>query len=297
MLAAVAGLAGCASQSLGNAEPTEEAAAAEQKAATAQPREGMGPDHLLVVALHELDLTAAQRTTVQAALDKLAPQDRPAPPAVLLDGIRAGKIDEAAVTAKMKEMEAGMTAHHAAVADALKTLHDTLTADQRRALVDNLEKRAEEHRKDHGGPEGRPNGPPDGEMRGKHGAPGMFLLKDLDLSDAQRTQIEAALSAQQTDHPAPPDAEAMKKHMEEMHTQIRARLEAFAGATFDATAFAAPPAPPAGAPNPKAHHERMLKDLAVVVPLLTPAQRTTLADKIEKGPMGPPPGGHMHPPM
>ena len=31
-----------------------------------------------------------------------------------------------------------------------------------------------------------------------------------------------------------------------------------------------------------------LKDLAVIVPLLTPAQRETLATKIEKGPAAPP---------
>jgi hypothetical protein len=66
---------------------------------------------------------------------------------------------------------------------------------------------------------------------------------------------------------------------------MRARLESFAADSFDAQAFVAPPADaPQGRPmQPLA---RMVNELAVVVPLLEPAQREALAALLEKGSPG-----------
>ena len=126
------------------------------------------------------------------------------------------------------------------------------------------------------------------------------MLHDLDLSEAQRTDIHKALEAQR---PAAPDAEAMKKQGEAMQAAMKARLASFVEDGFDAAAFVKPPAGPEGMGpmGPAQHVERMVSELSAVLPILQPAQREKLAAQLEKGPppggpMGPPPGGRMGPP-
>ena len=77
--------------------------------------------------------------------------------------------------------------------------------------------------------------------------------------------------------------------------EMRARLETFAADAFDAEAFVAAPvnAPQGGPMHPMA---RMVSDLAVIVPILEPAQRETLAGLLEKGPPMGAPGDHEHGP-
>jgi Spy/CpxP family protein refolding chaperone len=305
LVGALIGATGCGADtgSTKPSDPTEEAAQglAQNKTVAAGTRADRpdgrrergpgGPDHLLMAALHELDLTAAQKTTIQSAMDKLAPRgpkDRgprdPAAFTALSDGVRAGKIDTAAVLAKVGA-DHGPEDRGAAVAAALDTLHATLTPVQRRALVDSISKRMAEHgpppgasrpdkgERDHGGPEGGPLG---------------HLLSGLSLTDAQRTSLASALAAQR---PAAVDREAMKKQFEARGAGMRARLESFAADSFDAKAFVAPPAdaPQVGMMHPLA---RMVNELAVVVPLLQPAQRETLAALLEKGPPMGRPGDH-----
>jgi Spy/CpxP family protein refolding chaperone len=306
LVGALIGVTGCGADtgSTKPTDPTEEAAqglvqnktvAADTGAARPDRPRGHGPggpDHLLTAALHELDLTAAQKTTIQAAMEKLAPPGRgehgprdSAAFTALSAGVRAGKIDTAAVLAGIGASDRGPAERSAAVASALSTLHATLTKEQRRALVDGMAKRMADHgplpgapspdkgERDHGGP-------------GRDGGPLGHLLGGLSLTDAQRTSIDSALAAQR---PTAVDREAMKKQFEARAAGMRARLETFAADTFDATAFVAPPtdAPQGGMMHPLA---RMVNQLAVVVPLLQPAQRETLAALLEKGPsafMGP----------
>lgn len=243
-----------------------------------------GPGFLLMAALHELDLTPAQQAAIEGALAKSAPGPRDRGPfAALAAGVRAGRIDATTVLTRTGEDRGRGEREHgaAAVADALQTLHATLTKEQRRALVDTVTKRTAEHE-------------PPGERAGRKGPRGPggdlgpmgHLLRGLDLTDAQREAIARALQAQL---PADTDAGTMKKRFEARHAEMTARLEAFAADTFDAKAFVAPPSD-AQAGGPGSHLARMVKDLAVVVPLLQPAQRETLAAQIEKGPPGPPPG-------
>jgi Spy/CpxP family protein refolding chaperone len=289
--------------------PTDEAAqaVAPEKAVAADARADRpdgprghgpgGPDHLLMAALHELDLTDAQKTTIQAAMDKLALPARPARGergdhgprdtaafTTLAAGVRAGKIDTATLLAGAPDR--GPEARGAEVATALQTLHATLTKEQRRALVDSMAKRMA----DHGPPDGAP--PPDKGDRdhdrehgpgGPEGGPMGHLLGGLSLTAAQRTSIDAALAAQR---PAAGDRDAMKKQFEARGAQMRARMESFASDTFDAKAFVAPPAdaPQGAMMNPMA---RMVNELAVVVPLLDATQRETLAAQLEKGPPAP----------
>jgi Spy/CpxP family protein refolding chaperone len=289
-----------------NAAPTD--CAADGARGQRPPPGGGGPDHLLMAALHELTLTDAQKSTIEGLLAKNGPgarehgpQDRVALTA-LTESVRAGKIDAAAVIAKIGANDRGPDAHLAETASALQTLHTTLTKEQRRALVDSMTARMADHGPPPGappqdkgarGPDGargpRDHGPggPGGERFGKGGPLG-HMLDGLSLTDAQRTSIDSALAAQR---PAAPDHEAMKKGFEAMKTEMSARLESFAADTFDAKAFLAPPAnAPQGKPmmHPMA---RMVNELAVVVPLLDATQRETLAAQLEKGPPMGPPGG------
>jgi Spy/CpxP family protein refolding chaperone len=249
-----------------------------------------GPAHLVDLALRELDLTAAQRSAIEAA--------RPEEPkhagkhrgealfATLASAVRAGSVDPAAIVAAAPREPADAAEHRAAAASALTTLHAALEPAQRRALVDLAEKRLREH---------APKGPPPEMREGRqgHGGPMAHLVEGLGLSEAQKAEVDAALAASR---PAMPDPAQMKPRFEAMAREMRARLETFASDAFDAKAFVEPPkdAPDFG---PRAHLEHLAKGLAAVVPVLTPAQREALAQKLEKGPpahdrMGPPPGEH-----
>jgi Spy/CpxP family protein refolding chaperone len=246
-----------------------------------------GPEHLLEVALRELDLSAAQRSAIEAArpTDTARPEPRRQPPeamtTALAAAVRAGTIDAAALASTIGAEPAGLVERKAAVASALTTLHAALSKEQRRALVDTVAKEMEEH---------APKGPPPFARRaGERGGPMGHLLEDLDLTDAQRASIDAALAA---DRPSPPDEAELRARFESMRSELRARLDGFVSDAFDARAFVEPPSDGPGRPGPRGHLDRMAKDLAAVVAVLTPAQREALAAKLEKGP----PRGHMGPP-
>lgn len=305
ILGVVTALAGCG----GEDGPSDRAASALQapgapdadaEAAAADDERGRPPvrrhhgglDFLVMAALHEdINLTGAQRSTIEA----LAPQKRPShrPPrdnahgVALATAIRAGKID---VTALQKHPnDTAMKQRIAASANALATLHKTLIPEQRVALVDAVVA------KHAAGPKAR-GGKPHGERRGGgelergprgRGGPGgmrgpMGLLEDIGVTEAQRTQIEAKLDAQRPSV-ANREAkhEAMKAHFETMKKEREAELQTFKQASFDAAAFVTPPAD-AEKIGPRAHGDRMLTHLAVIVPLLTPEQREKLAQKIEQ---------------
>lgn len=303
VMAALA-LAGCATT--GGVSDTDEEVSASQEAASEarQGPDGPGFRHgpprgheLLFVALHDLDLSAEQRKTLEGALAELGEKDRSHMQAVgkvLATGVRAGKVDEAAVKAKIDEL--GPQDHRAKIAKALNTLHATLSAEQRAELVAKVEEMAERHRP-HGegrgprpdgkgpdgqGPEGHPRGPHGPGMGMGHHGPGMgpmgFLLHDLNLSDAQREKIHAALEASRPDKPS--EEEMAKKH-EEMRARQKAVLDAFKGASFDA-AQALPEKPQH---EPPALH--LVKALNIVVPELDATQREALAVRLEQGPPEP----------
>ena len=291
ILALLATLAGCAAQT-----SSAESATAPQEtvAAQAQGPQARGPEFrggpqsfLLVAALREptLNLTDAQRATIEAALKSTEPQgpppDQQARTTALAAQVRAGKIDT--TTMPSGPTDAEKSAHIAASAKALYTLHATLTADQRTALVAAVSKGGE-HRGPRGDHEGHQHGDhgPSGE-RGERGERGPMggLLADLDLTQAQKDAIHTKMEANK---PSDSDREAMKAKMESFHTAQQAKLQTFASDSFDATAFATPPA---DAMN-KGHEDHMAKELSVIVSVLEPAQREVLAKKLEQGPQARP---------
>ena len=246
-----------------------------------------GPDMLVFAALHEnIGLTDAQRTTVKS----LAEQDRrsaPPPPdkartAALAAAIRSGNVDRAGLPHRPQVTDAEIQQHIAASATRLATLHKTLSKEQRAALVDALiAEQGQRHDGDKArGDDGpRPHGAAPGHRAG--GLGGGFLA-DLELTQAQKDAIQAKLEAQRPTAPSAANREAMKAKHEAMKKDLDTKLQTFKADTFDATAFVTPPA---GAKPPGAEeaHGGPGNELAVIVPILTPAQREKLAQRIEQG--------------
>lgn len=297
---ALALLAGCNAQGSGDEETAAAPAKveAEAPAAAARAERGrmggmrgahgpgmMGPAHLLGVALHELDLSDAQRATIQGELSALrdgaeAKPDRAAfdaHRAALAAAIRSGKIDEASIP-----MPAPPARDTSRVAKALQVLHDTLTAEQRKQLVDTASaKDADRPFGRMGKHDGRGFGGKRG-MGGEMGGPLGHAIRDLDLTDAQREKVSEAMKALR---PAEGAREAMKAQHEAFAAARKARLQTFASDAFDAAAFAAPPKDAPGF-GKEMGPGRMVKVLAAVVPILTDTQREALAKSIEAGPQG-----------
>ena len=309
LFALVAALAGCSAEAgtSAGAESTGDARSnvvAEQAAKEESGKGGHrvramahrptgGPDFLVHAALRApINLTAEQKATIEGLVKATAPRghERNAAGAQKLaaairsnsvEGMDPPKLDESARQARI-----------AASAKALATLHDTLTPEQRVALVDGITKRAAEHGQKHGQKHGERGPRPDGERgfrgRGGPGGPGgapMALLAGLDLTQEQKDAIKTKLDAQRPAKPTAEQREAMKAKMESMRAGMQAKLESFKADQFDATAFVTPPKDLV--PREGAVLRGHANPLAVITPVLTPAQREALAARIEKGPMKP----------
>lgn len=292
MLGVALTLAACSGESTGNAG-AESASSAQTKAVADDGRPGAGRPHhgpggpgmLLFAALHEdIKLTPEQK----AKLESLVASNRPEPPAVdktrtsqLASAVRSGKIDAATLQPPKEAMESAHKEHAAKLATSLTTLHDTLSKEQRVALVDAVKAKAASH-----GPwkgkEGKEGRPPHAEGHGPGAmGPMAHLLGGLDLTDAQKEQIKTKLEANRPAPPSDADREAMKAKFESMKKDMEAKLESFKADAFDANAFVTPPA---GLDKPQGHADRMATDLQIVVSVLDQAQREKLAAKIEQGP-------------
>jgi Spy/CpxP family protein refolding chaperone len=276
---------GCASANSGIeadenvASNTEAAAAAEEH----QGHRGMHGHPLLAAALKEIDLSAEQRKTIEAAIDNLHNGQRDQMKAfhkALADEVRAGKIDEAGLKAKMGDVEKAHAEHRAATIKAVETLHATLTPAQRTQLVtlvkERMQKRGEFAEKHgHGKKGGEHHEKKAGEHHARHGkgGPMMFLLHGIELRDDQRQAIEAAM-------PPKPEKDADEKgeKFEAHRARMDAALEAFKADKFDAATVL----PEHQDKHPMADH--FIKMLQAVVPVLDANQRTELATRLEEGP-------------
>jgi len=306
---AFAGLAGCNDPQDAADESTDVASSELQGAPPAAAKDGKseharpdgrgharGPTFLLNVALRELDLTDAQKATIKAEIDAFHSgtgdhrADHDMDRKALADAIRAGKVDEAAFA----KAPANEPADQARMAKALTVLHATLDAKQRQALVDAVVAMKEKHggpegkgARDHGdkGERGHDGDRGDRRGAGKHGGdkamrgPMGHLLRGIELSDAQQTQVSEAFAKMA---PSEADREAMKARHEAGRKAMSERLATFASDHFDASAFVAMPAD-AAMRGPEGKHGGMVKALAVIVPILDATQRAELAKRIEEG--------------
>jgi hypothetical protein len=174
----------------------------------------------------------------------------------LADGIRRGSVDGRSLAAAQDKID---TTEHAASMDALNQLHAALSAAERAALAEKVQAHWEVWRKvnadeDYGSRE-----------KGTHLA---RLTERLKLTPEQVDRISSALKSG-----APPkaDSAAVEGH-------VHGFAGAFAADDFDARSLRQPDASHGQLGRPGT--ARMVRFYEIVTPLLTPDQRTTLADHL-----------------
>jgi hypothetical protein len=271
-LGAVAGVGCTATTASGPIDPSPAAAQQTQaeSSGSAKAHEGhgpTGPDMLLFAAMRHLELTPEQRTTIENAAHTIPPS---APMdgglfAGIAAGVRAGKLDEAALLAKLDAARPPAD-RDASLSSAIDTLHATLSAEQRRALVNMIAKHIDEHDQAKS-------------TATASQSPLDHLLSGLNLTGEQRASIDRILGSQGS---AAEDPAAMSARIQAFHADLRVRLETFAADRFDAAAFVA--SSKAVAPmGMREHVQRTIHGLAAVLPVLDASQRESLATTLEAG--------------
>jgi Spy/CpxP family protein refolding chaperone len=220
--------------------------------------------HMAIDTLGVSPEKKAQLEKIQADLHaKMAPS-REAGRAVLTllaDEVAAGKLDDGKLNAALAKQEAASGAVHAATIDTLNQLHAALSPAERAALVDKVKAHVEvwkkvNHDEEHGSKE-----------KGSHLA---ALTEALALTPDQVEKISAALKK---DAPPKPDTAAIDAHVKAFET-------AFVADKFDAKALTTANA--ANTQISKNGSARLVRFYKIVTPLLTPEQRTKLAEHLRE---------------
>jgi Spy/CpxP family protein refolding chaperone len=211
-----------------------------------------GPGRFLFRALKELTLTDAQRAQVQQLQSAARARFKDLMD-TLASQIEDGRINRVALQPKLDALKAGR-------AD-LERLHALLTPEQRAQLVDAAKAHLTGRGHRHGGHR----------WMGK-------LVSDLQLTDQQRAQVDQALRARlEGKRPAAQRAVA--------RAGFTRLLEAFKSDRFVLSDLLPPKATSALAQR---RSSQLGKGLEAVLPILTPQQRATLAQKI-RARLAPPP--------
>jgi Spy/CpxP family protein refolding chaperone len=227
--------------------------------ATDSSAEGFRHGHarLFEDALDKVSLRADQQTQVEELKKEYKTRHAPVRAAkdalisAVADQIESGNIDRTALEPKIDALATAEQSVSPADRQAFESLHTLLDADQRNQFVDALKQQWEAH---------------------KH-EPGKWLKKAasyLSLTDDQKTKIEGVLKAEYERYKAEP-AHATA------HEAWKNVLEAFRGEQFDLDKLL--PAKDE-ATKIKAHAGAALDALTSIVPILTPAQRTLVANKL-----------------
>jgi Spy/CpxP family protein refolding chaperone len=185
--------------------------------------------------------------------------------AVLLtiaDGVAAGNVDQGRTDAAIAELAKVSAASHDVVADSLNALHQTLTTQQRQALVDKVEAHLSVWHET--------NSPDEAAEKDKHGGHLAKLATDLALSPDQVEKIRANFTTSM--------GMATKYDRAEVEAHFKMFAEAFASDTFDAHAMK-------NGGMVSAHMAvwgmtRMSHLYAAAAPVLTPDQRAKAADQL-----------------
>jgi Spy/CpxP family protein refolding chaperone len=282
LLALVAALAGCTQPTASSSDDVAGSAVSAQTVPVSAvqgvhhaDRVRGGSDYLVRAALRApINLSAQQRATIEGLVASSAPKKQAfdtarasARATKLAAAVRSNSFDAVSTPAPdASKHEARMAARAAA----LQTLHDTLTAEQRTALVANLRSMPPKGAADHTWKSDKQAA---GGFQGKSHDHGLYA--GLNLTQEQKDAIKAKLGAQAT---AKPSVEDRKAHLAAARASMQAKLDSFASDSFDAKAFVARPQN-AG----RVGHDRTNR-LAVLVSVLTPEQREILATRIEQGP-------------
>ncbi len=229
---------------------------------------GGGVTTLIAMSIRDLDLSADQKDKIEKIRadikDKMAPV-RAADhdlSTVLADGVAAGKVDKAKADQAVDKVVAQAQKLHDATVDALGKLHDTLNTAQRTELVEKLKGHFEKWKAAHGEDEADEKEHKSGHL--------LALVRDLNLSQDEAQKIKTAFQAQ-----------VKGKRQDHEHKDVLDHLQAF-GAAFKADKFDAKKVTSAAADKHMARFaaSRRAIFLEVAAPVLTPDQRTKLAEMI-----------------
>jgi Spy/CpxP family protein refolding chaperone len=185
--------------------------------------------------------------------------------ASLADGIAAGTIDAAKVEAAITQVETTAAAAHEASVDALNQLHAALTPVQRAALIDKVQAHWAVWQEANLGEENAP-----GHEKKGHVA---HLAEELGLTPDQVDKVRSSLHASAADVPHRLDPKEIDAH-------LNALASAFTSNTFDAKSLSTGQS--ASAHLAGAGAARMVHFYEAVVPVLTPEQRTKLAEHLRE---------------
>jgi Spy/CpxP family protein refolding chaperone len=246
---------------------------------TGVPEQAEGDEHrrhwhggvvsLVAMSLKDIDLTDDQRASVEKIKTDLAAKLGPVRAAgtdlanALADGVAAGKVDRAKADKAIEKLATAAKGVHDAVADAMNQLHNTLNAQQRATLVDKLSAHWEKWKEAQGQDEQDQTQNRNGHL--------LALVRDLGLSQDQAQKIKTSFKAMMKASP-----------QETAHKEVQDHLKAFGTAfkadTFDAKKLTT--ATPANGHIARWGATRMARFLEAAAPVLTPDQRTKLADQI-----------------
>ena len=188
----------------------------------------------------------------------------------LADGVKAGKIDTSKLATNYTAIENSVHAQREKEATALNSLHSTLDATQRKALVAAVRAKQQEATEKHQDA-GAPDMAKKAEAMNKQRLERM--TKELDLDSAQQKKVEAILAKESSGKNAPQDMMAeMKKSNDEV-------LTAFEKDTFDATKLESFAQAGKKARMPA---EREAQFLSQVLPILTPVQRDKMSTNMTR---------------
>jgi Spy/CpxP family protein refolding chaperone len=201
------------------------------------------------------DLRAKMAPTHDAEHDLLS---------ALADGVAAGKIDTAKVDAAVEKVATASAGIHAATADALTQLHDALAPVERAALIDKVKAHWEVWQK------------VNVEQKAGSKEKGGHLAKLTETLSLTPDQVDKITTALGPDAPITP-----KNDPKTADAHIQAFSTAFLADKFDPKSLA-PPATAAAGHVARQGGARLAHFYEAVTPVLTPAQRTTLAAQIRE---------------
>jgi Spy/CpxP family protein refolding chaperone len=245
-----------------------------QSAELAEGDEHRGQHHggvlmLIAVSIKDLDLGPAERTTIEKIRADLLAKMEPARAAgrdlanTLADGVAVGAVDHAKADSAINKLVIQVQGLHDASVAALNQLHAALNAQQRAALIDDVQSHWEKWKEAHGRDEQDDHQHRSGYL--------LALVSQLGLTKEQGEKIKANFQERMKANP-----------QEHLHKEVQDHLQAFAsafkGETFNAKSLT-------GAKAANGHMARWgatrrARFLEAAAPVLTPEQRTKLAQTI-----------------
>jgi Spy/CpxP family protein refolding chaperone len=224
---------------------------------------------LIALSIKDLELSADQRVTIDKIRADLLAKMEPARAAgkdvssVLAEGVAAGTVDRAKVDGAISKLVTQVQGLHEASLAALGQLHSALNAQQRTALIDDIQSHWDKWKEAHGRDEGDDHSHHPGYL--------LAMVRQLGLTKEQAEKIKSNFRERM-----------VKTPQDHAHKEVQDHLQAFATAfkaeTFNPKTF--PSAKAASGHMARWGATRRARFLEAAAPVLTPEQRTKLAESI-----------------